>query len=129
MAWAHVASVQGSGAKPYRICVQTVGEEHGKFGCSCPAWTRGKHRREDCKHIIATRDALVALLRNPQTRRNTKWGDTRRVEFAGATAADLFRALLEHGIEGVELDDITKMAVLAESAAGAWRLPIVEWAV
>lgn len=24
----------------------------GGYGCSCPAWTKGKHAREDCKHIL-----------------------------------------------------------------------------
>jgi uncharacterized Zn finger protein len=41
-----VAEVQGSAVKPYRI-----GYNKKQYTCSCPAWTKGAHMRENCKHI------------------------------------------------------------------------------
>lgn len=48
-AWIVIAECGGSAQKPYRISYNNT-----QFGCSCPAWTRGKNAQEgrkDCKHI------------------------------------------------------------------------------
>jgi hypothetical protein len=126
MAWIHVASVSGTSRNPYNVCLQTEGESHGKLGCSCPAWTRGVNRRVDCKHIRAVLGALRMVLKDRRPRTFT-WEDTRRVTFLAA-AGDLFCTLLEHGVEGLELDDLTKMAVLAESSP-SMTLPTLNWRV
>jgi hypothetical protein len=40
----------GSDSNPNKTYTVAVDAE-GNFGCSCPAWTRSKQRRQDCKHI------------------------------------------------------------------------------
>jgi hypothetical protein len=127
MAWAHIANVYGTADKPYSICLQTEGAEQGKIGCSCPAWTRGAARREDCKHIRGVLMALRALLSDRQARKLRAWenAQARRVEFA-ASAGDLFRVMLEHGVAVFDLPELTKMAVIAETAPGL-VLPVLNW--
>jgi hypothetical protein len=41
--------------KTYTVAVDAA----GNFGCSCPAWTPSKQRRQDCKHIKRVKAPLA----------------------------------------------------------------------
>lgn len=51
MQWIQKFKVYSRSGHTYVVSI----DNNGNWGCSCPAWTRGPHAREDCKHIIGVR--------------------------------------------------------------------------
>ena len=49
--WIRRWKVPGSNGNTWTVAQ----DKDGNYGCSCPRWTRGKYKREDCHHILAVK--------------------------------------------------------------------------
>lgn len=52
-----------SHSNPSRVYTVAIDAE-GNWGCSCPAWTRNRHKWGDCKHIKEVRAEVMDAVSN-----------------------------------------------------------------
>lgn len=71
MSWLRIATVEGSGSKDYNVSREMGdGTMAMTWGCSCPAWTKGKNAqsgRTDCKHTKWVKEYILTGV-NPSDR-------------------------------------------------------------